>query len=247
MIELKPDLRIRVTNDVTFSTYRFSFYMPRGDGFQVRCKAPVILLQKNDSLSIEVESDEDQHQFRVMVLEDKPAGESYELATVVFSGDAPDDFAFALQDAVQLAFFNAIDAVNSVPVAPVPVAVASDSVAVPVNKDVVDSSVSVRKRFTWKRAVLVSVVLVGTSLMAIGLYRGNAEKKEFSPYDVSTTKEFDVLNQKIKQQISDAAKSETPAINGINGQKADNVALETMRAMGLDPGKANAGCLVGVH
>ncbi|MDM8356494.1 hypothetical protein [Pandoraea communis] len=52
------------------------------------------------------------------------------------------------------------------------------------------------------------------------------------------------LTARIQQQIAEAVQKGDPSQGLLQG---NSVTLSTMRAMGLDPGKANTGCLVGVR
>lgn len=52
------------------------------------------------------------------------------------------------------------------------------------------------------------------------------------------------LTARIQQQIAEAVQKGDPSQGLLQG---NSVTMSTMRAMGLDPGKANTGCLVGVR
>jgi len=100
------------------------------------------------------------------------------------------------------------------------------------------------KRFATKRWLVGGVVTLGLALVVFGAVR---PKPADAPIDIQAALQSgDVagLQKAIQDQVNLAGATAKPSAFSLN--QGSNVALETMRQMGLDPGKANAGCLVGV-
>lgn len=89
--------------------------------------------------------------------------------------------------------------------------------------------------------VAAVATFVGAVILCYGLLLGN------KPQTVAQNEpnDFASLQEQIRQRIRAASPKEggESAFNSLQGQ---NIAVETLKQMGLDPGKANTGCLVGV-
>jgi len=94
-----------------------------------------------------------------------------------------------------------------------------------------------RRFLTVKRVALASVLLVGGGLVTVGLRANQAP----TPFAATNGAEMDA---RVQAAISSSLRQPSNGDGLLQGQ---SVNLQTMRAMGLDPGKANTGCLVGVH
>ncbi|TKC90165.1 hypothetical protein FAZ69_08430 [Trinickia terrae] len=93
---------------------------------------------------------------------------------------------------------------------------------------------------TYKAWLLTGVALCALALIAVGVVR--QVRGAGNNADLSLAGSNSALEARVRAQIDDAVRNP----NGTQGYNGMNVALATMRAMGLNPGKANAGCLVGV-
>ncbi|ARL04335.1 hypothetical protein [Burkholderia pseudomallei] len=95
---------------------------------------------------------------------------------------------------------------------------------------------------TTKAWLVTGVVLCALALVAYGVVRQVRGGGQQAQDDLALAGPNGALQAKIKSQIDDAVRNP----NSTAGYNGMNVALATMRAMGLNPGKANAGCLVGL-
>lgn len=91
------------------------------------------------------------------------------------------------------------------------------------------------------KSAAVAVGLASMYAVAYGYVTKPAEQTAFST-EMSPESQK-ALEAKIRERVKNAAAGDGVAIAGLDGQ---SVAIGTMKAMGLDPGKASAGCLVGV-
>lgn len=99
-------------------------------------------------------------------------------------------------------------------------------------------------RRRWGRKIGAgAVALIGLGLIAFGTLRnhGTEEPGPNPAQQVLSSGDYKELQDKIRAQV--AANNGNGEFGSLQGQ---NIAIDTMRAMGLDPGKANSGCLVGV-
>lgn len=99
-----------------------------------------------------------------------------------------------------------------------------------------------RRKIPAKRFALLALVLLGVGLVGYGAI--SAYLKPTDPLQrAMASDDFKGVQDAIRAQIADAAKTGVPGGFALKGQ--NNVTLDTLRAMGLNPGQANAGCLVG--
>lgn len=91
-----------------------------------------------------------------------------------------------------------------------------------------------------KRTAVAAALLVGAGLVGYGLM---APKTPQDPLQAASGSDYAEMRERIRKEIVAAANSKNSAYGGLEGQ---NVTIATLKAMGLDPGKANTGCLVGV-
>lgn len=255
MNTFQPELTIHAVDAGAERTYRFAFYLPRGENYVARCKSPSLVARADDSLTVHVDRVENTCEFSVAISVERDATVRVELARVTVNSDEAlqQGFDLDLLDAVQHAVFKAMGAL--VPT----VAVASSAPVMHQEGRLRESDTQgsggivgatsaagwrSRVRLTKRNVVMGSVLLIGVAFAAYGAYGTYINKTRGGiTADVVGTPDYADLQAKIRKQITEAAKSGTPATAGEN---MDNVAIATMRAMGLDPGKANAGCLVGV-
>lgn len=242
MNRLTPNLAVRARHGAGLVMYHFAFYLPRGAGYSVRCKAATLQADPLDVLSVDVDSlpDSMPQELVVVAMRNDDRSTAAELARVTVGSDIPEDFEADLRDAVQQAFFDAMRDMT-IGAAEVTEVAATAPGAASV------AAVPGKKRGTGRYA-LMAAVLLGAGLVGYGAYASffHPTAPVTAAAAMSGTQDYSGLQAKIQKEIMAAAMSPTPAVNGVNGQKMDNVAIETMKAMGLDPGKANAGCLVGV-
>lgn len=235
--------------------YRFSFFMPRGDDYVVNGRASVLVAAATDSLSLDFVTGDDAKLVSIYAMaatDSAGSGLRVELGSVQFK-DVPswDDMA-DLRDALQQAFFEALRVAESAKATATAAAVIftqddAKSVSVPVVQAAAAKGFLRFRRLFSRRNIVVIGLLAGTSLVAYGLVL-NQKPKDVNPIAAALQGDnYADLQAKIRAQIASAAKSDSPLVSG-DGQAlgGQNVAIDTMRAMGLDPGKANAGCLVGV-
>ncbi|UEC05582.1 hypothetical protein [Burkholderia vietnamiensis] len=95
---------------------------------------------------------------------------------------------------------------------------------------------------TPKAWLVTGVVVCALALVVYGVVRQVRGAGQQAQDDLALSGPNGALEAKIKSQIDDAVRNP----NSTAGYNGMNVALATMRAMGLNPGKANAGCLVGL-
>lgn len=92
-------------------------------------------------------------------------------------------------------------------------------------------------RKAWLLTTMVAGALILIGVGVVRQVRGSADSG-----DPSLAGPNAALEARVRSQIDQAVRDP----NGAQGYNGMNVALATMRAMGLNPGKANAGCLVGL-
>jgi len=90
--------------------------------------------------------------------------------------------------------------------------------------------------------VLALVAFAAVCLLAFGVLRTKG-LGAVDPIQAATGAPDAALSERVRQQIEQAVRTPTDAPAGFIGS---NVTRATMEAMGLKPGKANAGCLVGI-
>lgn len=255
MNTFQPELTIHAVDAGTERTYRFAFYLPRGDNYVARCKSPSLVARVDDSLAVLVDRVENTREYSVAVGVERDNAVRVELARITVNSDEAlqDGFDLDLLDAVQHAVFKAMGSlVPTVAVALSASVMPQDGLARGVDTQGSGGTAGMvpaagwrsRVQFTKRNVAMASVLVVGFAFAAYGAYGTYINKTRGGiTADVVGTPDYADLQEKIRKQITEAAKSGTPATAGEN---MDNVAIATMRAMGLDPGKANAGCLVGV-
>ena len=90
--------------------------------------------------------------------------------------------------------------------------------------------------------VIAIVVVAAVSLLAFGILRPK-DSVAVDPLQAASGLTGPDMSARVKAQIDAAVKNPTGAPANFN---ATNITTQTMLAMGLKPGKAQAGCLVGV-
>jgi len=255
----QPVFAVQVSGSGSELTYRISFFMPSSAG--VRTQGRTAFLKTKMDATVEVSAVAVPAQKLVNIVAGVPGedqGLSVELGTVRFErGEVSDDELELLESAIGHASFLAFSSVSvsSVPAvaleAPVLVAAStrrdghdggqpearSTAVGEPGSRlQGIMAKLRIRR---WPVAVCSLAVIAGVAFIGYGILHKPAES-----FEAAQGGDYSDLQEKIRKQIELAAKTGSPAIDSLQGQ---NVAIETMKAMGLDPGKANAGCLVGVR
>jgi hypothetical protein len=168
--------------------------------------------------------------------------------------DAKDPFFVKLSNEVDSAWGDAVFAADAAPVQSVPATFGMPAAAAPAGAYAAPAALRAAVPVTGWRASLgvfvprtpkawavTAVVLIALTLIALGAVRQLRGTQE--PNDLALADGADpALTAKIKGEIDQAIKNP----NSVQGYNGMNVALATMHAMGLDPGKANTGCLVGL-
>lgn len=239
-------------------TYRAIYCIERGPGFVGGSGVAVLSAKPDSPLSLVFEAEGPTQRTAIMVSGD----ERQQIGTVIVADpDNHGDVFVEFENAMSRAFFNATCAVvavvesvtAAVPQSAVAMASAAQPAPVVVQPAVVVANVdggTVRvkrgmRHLFVKRNVIGFGLFVGAAMTVYGMTVG---KPPQNPIKATMQGEnYEDLQAQIRAQIAAAAKSDVPMIDGKNdGLGGQNVAIETMKAMGLDPGKANAGCLVGV-
>lgn len=91
-----------------------------------------------------------------------------------------------------------------------------------------------------RKGISAAVALLAVGLIVYGAIQGFSKPKDPIQQALNSDN-YKELQDRIRQQI--AANNGSGEFGPLQGQ---NIAIDTMKAMGLDPGKANSGCLVGV-
>lgn len=244
---IQPDIEISACVAGGEKRWEISFFAPGTDKFDVQSKQASLRTLQDDSLSLMLEaakvSADGQPRFDVQVV---APGRSANIAVITLSigeNDNAKEMVRTLSNELQLAFIKALRVSKTVGSA----AMVEHVNVLPLEGGNPTKSNSNKKnivkrifqQWTWKRSVVASILLFGVGLIILGLIpaRNDSLKLAIQGSD------YEVIQAKVKKEITAAANRDQPSIGGLQGQA---IAIETMKAMGLDPGKANAGCLVGV-
>lgn len=238
--QFSPQISLTAQNVGSKRQYRAAFYMPRGAGYSVQCKSVAFECQPDDYLAIGLRGGGDVEQGVKLILSIELPGASHDIGVVTTSQDVGDvnEFREALLDDMQRELFRVVGQLVTVS-AGAPVAT-GNAVEVAAAPEVLVSATR-RVSASWKRVGIVALVVIAVGSMAYGFLRQKAPEQDETAVAQA---DFSELQKRIRTEITEAAKSGKPAVNNAN---ISNISIETMRAMGLDPGKANAGCLVGVQ
>lgn len=100
-----------------------------------------------------------------------------------------------------------------------------------------------RRAFPWRHTVMACGVILAIGF-GVAFVKSRSQPDQSDPALMAALEggPYSGVSAKIRSQIASAGNKGNPNVN-FNGQ---NVAIETLKAMGLEPGKANTGCLVGV-
>lgn len=99
------------------------------------------------------------------------------------------------------------------------------------------------RRFGAQRLAIAATVVVALGFIGYGTLQAFSTPKD--PFqDAMSRNDFSKLRSDIAQQMAKVAEQGDASV-AFALQGKNNVTVDTLKAMGLDPGKANAGCLVG--
>lgn len=211
--------------------------LPADETFTVKSFIASVEATNFDDIAVEVADDGDDI---AVLLHGGPGGKKARAATITpHEMDASQKASFlirlsnAIDEAFGSAMFDATVAAQA-PTAAAGVTVGSVTVGVP-------GGAKSGRPSRFALGVVIAAVFAGVSLMAYGYLRPKTDQTAQSAQ--SQIGGDSAMSARIREQIDQAVRNPSPT-GGFNGT---NVALETMKAMGLNPGKANAGCLVGAH
>ena len=232
--------------------FRIAFSAPSSGNLRARGKYADVSLPENGVIeasvhAAEMEQDGSVRDFKVWINATGISGQ-IEVGVLTFigsevlTGAAIADVEAVLDEKVQQAFFAALT--GRLPEAPAAEErTTTRSAAVPAThaQPVSGWRRWLPRRMNWK---LVAVGMI--SFVAVGLISYGAINSFSTPKDpiqqALDSEDYKGLQDRIRQQIA-ANNSGNGEYGALQGQ---NIAIGTMKAMGLDPGKANSGCLVGV-
>ena len=231
-------------------TFRVGFIVPASKDFRVRVKYADAILPETGVVEVSVlpaERQEGGPQVFTVQLTLSEGGTPVPIGTLTYVGEATidDEVALAAEELtgiVQQAFFCALRGGQALRQAPMSVAATTMAAPVPAAaKNERPGSWRSRFSLTGMKLVGGSVALVAVGLIAYGVWQ--VQKPQDPIQQALAGEGYKDLQEKIRQQFAKAASKGDGAFGSLQGQ---NVAIDTLRSMGLDPGKANTGCLVGV-
>lgn len=248
---LQPDIEIQAHTSGGEKRWEISFFAPSTDQFEVQSKQATLRTLQDDSLTLTlVPTAGDVPSFDVRVV---APGREVSIASIKVVSVPTDDLAALTRDLANVLQQNFIKALrtNRTTNAPVDhvvserrddVRAADPAVLAPAiqgrpKRGLVGRLVG---RVTWKKGVVAAVLLFAVGLVVLGLIPASSVSPLAGGIQPDS---YAGIQAQMKKQIAAAANSDQPVIGALQGQ---TIAIETMKAMGLDPGKANAGCLVGV-
>ena len=205
----------------------------RSDDVRIRGALTQAFWGPGDSLSVRVQrqSDVELHVF----LDSSSQGTSVSLGDVLCERALSDAEATQIERSLQDAFFDALKVTVFGVERAEKQAVPADSLVRGQPAEVDGETPPARARvpfFKSHRIALGAVALVGVGLIGYGFLHHQKSQQDISQAD------FQDIQAQIRSQVDS---KQSPG--GLQGQ---NVAIQAMREMGLNPGKANTGCLVGV-
>jgi hypothetical protein len=172
----------------------------------------------------------------------------------------------ALKDAYQSAVFDAIGKMHEQRPSAVTASLAMPELGTPQAAALIGAAATGtlasepsgrRKWLTVKRSAVAVVVIGALAMIAHGVLKKSPSAVDASnPLPLSGAAGGDlaaqidpVIAQRVRQQIEQSLSKPPRDGSGESGgiMPGRSVTLETMEAMGLQPGKANTGCLVGVR
>lgn len=229
-----PEISVQATDIGPFRTYRIGFFMPGGEGFTVRgMSGSSLTVSPTEALSVIVDSVGEELAVKVMAGSTAMQIGTIKIQQGFFAGY--DITVAGLREAIERAFFIAMGSLSPVLV---PIASSANAPSAVRNLSAPSRIKGAIRRLTTKRVAIVFVLFIGIGAVAYGTFMPN----KVNVTQANSATDYAELTKKIQAQIVEAANSSEP-VAGLDGA---NVAVSTMKAMGLDPGKANAGCLVGV-
>jgi hypothetical protein len=246
-----PQFSIQQKGGSDGATVRVKLSLPHDDRFRVRSFIASVKVTEPDDLYVDVQV-EAAGAIRVLLKTREVDGDRRhvvcgELAELTqITGDEGEKKLFVARLANELdhAFADAVFAIGEVPALSAGVGAAALAAA-PV-ASAMQPVVAGTRSARWmipasvKAWVLTGLVLCALALIAVGVARQVRGAGQSA--DPSLPVPNDALESQVRAKIDDAVRNP----NSTQGYNGMNVALATMRAMGLNPSKANAGCLVGL-
>lgn len=238
MITYTPKISVKATHSrsrdsIHSVSFRISCFLPSCGDFVAKGKSALIVLPESATIEIDLVSTSSEQSYRVMVSGSGEEESAKELGVIDFEVLPAKEDVTGLRNAIQMHFFDAISDAYGAMRSEV---ASSTGWCGPVQPEQMVEEEPKRKKLKIALA-LMAVLSIGW-----GTYTHFATSVD-EPMGIALGDDYSDVSARVKAQVNAAARSGQPAVNTLAGQ---NVALETMRAMGLDPGKANAGCLVGV-
>ena len=248
---LQPDIEIHAHTSGGEKRWEITFFAPSTDQFEVQSKQATLRTLLDDSLTLTlVSTSGDVPSFDVRVV---APGREVSIASIKVVSVSKDDLAVLTRDLANVLQQNFIKALRASRTINGP----ADHVVSVRRDDVLDADPAMLApaipeapkrglvgqlagRMTWKKGAVAAVLLFAIGLVVLGLIPASSVSPLASGIEPDS---YAGIQAQMKKQIAAAANSDQPAIGALQGQ---TIAIETMKAMGLDPGKANAGCLVGV-
>lgn len=223
---------------------RVGLNIPPADGMRSKVRYVDAVLRGSEPIEVEVIPGDEASRFKINLnLFGAQGGEPIQIGELAFDSSISQDdvpnVAEKLTSIAQYAFFTALKggvAPQHAPPQPQNSRVAQpDAEAAP--------GPARARRLSFRKGLVAAVVLAGVGLVVYGGLH-SVSKPSDPVQDALNGDNYADLQQKIRQQFAkNAGEKSGTAYGALQGQ---NIAIDTMRAMGLDPGKANSGCLVGV-
>lgn len=221
---------------------RVGLFVPESKSFRARTRYADMALPGSGTVeAVVVPADGGAGEFSIQLRADGIAGPLV-IGTLTRIGEQASDassaeaLADALTTIVQRAFYDALTG-NIAPATPATTRVASPG------RNVVATPARWRARLLSRKTGLAAVVLCAVGLIAYGVVQALRPPQDPIQQALASDNYKD-LQERIRKQVAEAAAKGGGAYGGaLQGQ---NIAIDTLKAMGLNPGKASTGCLVGV-
>jgi hypothetical protein len=235
MSEFSPEISIKASsrNSGRDVAYRVSVYL--GDQFPAESMATnTIVIGRDEQLSLMVKAEEN------ILRVDLTSGEkTAPLGRVNMDGQGDQAVVKQLTSALQRLWFRAITEVEVQPDAPGNAQPQARESVDDIAEKAVTATAKAKKKSPIPVKAVVGAVLLAAAAGAVA-YGQFRPKPEQSPQAQAVGDPNSIANA-IRQQMAASGGTSDTALAG------QNIAIGTLRAMGLEPGKANTGCLVGIH
>lgn len=240
MITYTPKISVKAAHSgsrdsIHSISFRISCFLPSSRDFVAKGKSAMIVLPESAPIEIDLVSTSSDQSYQVIVSGSGEEESAKELGTIDFEVPPTKEDVTDLRNAIQMHFFDAISEAYGAMRFDI---ASSTGWHGPVHPE---QEVDAKPKRKWGK-LKIAVALMAVLSIGWGTYTHFATPVDES-MEVALSDDYSDVSARVKAQVNAAARSGQPAVDTLAGQ---NVALETMRAMGLDPGKANAGCLVGI-